>query len=72
MCPRSGSASANVASIEIAGSVLSTPKQFGPTHLIPYSRTFANNCLSASAPSAPVSLKPAVMIHKPFIPFAWH
>ena len=39
---------------------------------MPYSRTFANNCFSASAPSAPVSLKPAVIIQRPLIPFSWH
>ena len=33
--PDSGVSLANVAFIEISGSVLRTPKQFGPTTLIP-------------------------------------
>ena len=58
---------------EIPGEVdLTTPKQLGPTHLIPYSRTFAKSCFSASAPSAPVSLKPAVITTRPLTPFSWH
>ena len=39
---------------------------------MPYSLTFASNCFSASAPSAPVSLNPAVIIQRPFMPFSWH
>ena len=72
MSPLTGKDSAKVASIITSGFVLSTPKQLGPTHLIPYSFTLANNCFSISAPSAPVSLKPAVMMQSPLMPFALH
>ena len=47
MLPRCGSASANVASILKSGCVFKTPKQFGPTHLIPYSLIFLTSSFSA-------------------------
>ena len=70
--PFTGSDSANVASILMLSSVFNTPRQFGPTHLIPYERIFSRSCFSSSAPSLPVSLNPAVMIHIPLMPFSWH
>ena len=72
MCPLSGRDSAKHPSILTSGSVFTTPKQLGPTHLIPYSCTLSRSCFSSSAPSLPVSLKPAVITQRPLMPFSWH
>ncbi len=54
----------------MAGLVLMTPRQLGPTTLrscfLPTSMTFFSN----STPSPPTSLNPAVMMITPLIPLA--
>ena len=57
--PGGGSDGANVAFIWWC--VLSTPRQFGPIIRTPCDRQSSTSSFSASAPSAPTSLKPAVM-----------
>jgi len=57
--PGGGTDGANVAFME--WSVLSTPRQFGPTIRTPAARQISTSSFSAAAPAAPTSLNPAVM-----------
>jgi len=54
--PAGGQAGANVASSSTPRSVLSTPRQLGPTSRMPCRRAVSRRRRSRSAPSAPVSL----------------
>ena len=51
--PGGGTTGARVAFIRTAGSVLTRPRQFGPSTRIPAPRATATNCRCASAPSSP-------------------
>ena len=59
--PGSGSSEPNVAVIRTPGSVLATPRQFGPTSRIPCVRATSSSLVSTAAPKRPVSPKPAVI-----------
>ena len=68
--PGRGAVGANVA-FRPAG-VLSTPRQLGPTSRIPVARHRDSRSRWRSAPSAPVSAKPAEMTTRLRTPFAAH
>ena len=51
---------------------LITPRQFGPTTRIPPFRASSSTCRSSASPSAPSSLKPALMMTAPLTPFCAH
>ncbi len=71
-CPAGGHAGANVASSRMPLSVFRTPRQLGPTMRMPYLRVVSRSARSRSAPSGPVSLKPAVITTTPRTPFWPH
>ena len=60
-CPTGTSARPNVPVSATAGSVLTTPIEFGPTSRIPVDRHASSSSASRAAPSAPASANPAVM-----------
>ena len=51
---------------------LMTPRQFGPMTRMPASCASFSNCRSNSAPSGPISLKPAEITMAPRTPFSPH
>ena len=57
---------------DTAGSVLTTPMQFGPTSRIPLARQTSSSSASRAAPSAPASANPAVMTTSAATPAAAH
>ena len=61
---------ANVALRPVGGRI--TPRQFGPTIRIPLARAVSRICRSSSAPSGPISLKPAEMMTTALTPAAAH
>ena len=63
--PNGGIVVANVAFIATAGSVFTTPMQFGPIMRMPCRRTISMRRVSRSAPSPPISRKPAEMTTSP-------
>jgi len=63
--PRPGEIGAKVAFSEIAGSVLMTPRQFGPITRMPLANAVTTNWRSAARPADPVSPKPEEMITSP-------
>ncbi len=70
--PGGGAVGAKVAFIEIAGSVLITPMQLGPTMRIPCLRTTSIRRCSRSTPSPPTSRNPAEITTNPATPAAPH
>src|SRR4029453_13767158 len=68
MFPAGGQVGAKVAFSETAGSVLSTPRQFGPTMRIPEPRTRAVSRCCAARPSADASAKPDEITTTPRTP----
>jgi len=60
---------AKLAFMAIEGSVLMIPRQFGPTRGMSYWALFSCSFASSSAPSGPISLKPAEMMRSPLTPF---
>ena len=70
--PGGGMTGAKVALSEYSGSVLSTPRQLGPTRRMPASRTRSSSLAWRSAPSPSVSPKPAEMTTSPRTPAAAH
>ena len=74
--PGGGTTGARVAFIRTAGSVLTRPRQFGPSTRIPAALATATMCRCAPAPSGrrPAtswSAKPAVITTRPCTPLAW-
>lgn len=61
-----------MAFMETAGSVLIRPRQLGPSSAMPASRACWRTLASSSAPSAPVSLKPAEMTMALWMPLRPH
>ena len=70
--PAGGKTGLKVAFSRTAGSVLSTPMQFGPTRRIPAARARSRRRRSTARPSAPVSAKPAVITTTPRTPDRAH
>ena len=70
--PNGGITGANVALSENAGSALMTPRQLGPTMRMPRERTRSASARSRSAPSSPISRKPAVITTRPPTPASAH
>jgi hypothetical protein len=70
--PAGGNDGANVALSRTAGSVLTTPRQFGPTSRSP--RALASRTISAwaAAPSPPVSARPEVRMTAAPTPVSAH
>ncbi len=68
MFPGGGSASEKVALKETSGSVLRTPKQFGPMIDIRYRWTRARRSASSATPAPPTSLNPAEITTRPRVP----
>ena len=68
--PGGGSAGARVALRRTVGSVLATPRQFGPTTRIPAACAARTSARWVAAPSAPASAKPAEMTTRPCTPAA--
>ena len=54
------------------GAVFTTPMQLGPTMRMPCARARRTSSRSASAPSGPVSAKPAEMTTRPRTRFVAH
>src|SRR5579875_1274083 len=59
MRPGTGAVGAKVAFMDTPGSVLTTPKQFGPTTRMPATCAMRTSSCWATAPSPPASAKPA-------------
>ncbi len=70
--PRAGSRGARVALSRTPGSVLSTPRAFGPTTRMPCDRASAASLRSALRPSGPVSPNPDDTTSSAFTPLARH
>jgi hypothetical protein len=68
MPPGAGQVGAKVALSATAGSVLSTPRQFGPTSRIPELRTSATRSRCAARPASDTSAKPAETTTTPRTP----
>jgi len=68
MLPTGGSDSLKVALSPTAGSVLNTPKQFGPTSERWCSRARSMTSASSAAPASPTSRNPDEMTIAPFAP----
>ena len=62
----------NVEFIMVLGSRFITPRQFGPITSMPYFAAISRSCASRRAPSSSTSLKPAVIMTAPPIPFLPH
>ncbi len=60
---------AKVPFIAMAGSALRTPMQLGPTRRMPWRRTISTSFRSFSIPSPPTSRNPALITHRPRMPF---
>jgi hypothetical protein len=61
MLPAGGAIGAKVALSRTAGSVLTTPRQFGPTIRMPLRLTISNSLRSPDLPSPATSANPALM-----------
>ncbi len=72
MPPACAGVGEKVASRFMSGEVLMTPMQFGPIIRMPAARTRSRRRCSRSAPSSPISEKPAVMTIRPRTPLAMH
>ena len=70
--PAGTSARPNVPVNATAGSVLTTPIEFGPTSRIPVARQASSSSASRPAPSAPASANPAVMTTSAATPASAH
>ena len=70
--PGGGTTGARLAFIRVDGSVLTRPRQFGPSTRMPEPRASATNRRSASAPTSPASAKPAVITTSPWTALARH
>ena len=70
MLPAGGQVGAKVAFSDMAGSVLSTPRQFGPTMRMPEPRATAVSRCCARRPSSDASAKPAEITTAPRTPAA--
>ncbi len=68
--PGTGGIGEKVALQRMPGSVLQTPRQFGPTTRIPCRRAIASSSASASEPASLVSPNPAVTMTSAFAPAA--
>ena len=72
MRPGGGNTGEKDAFIRIAGSVFSSPMQFGPIILIPWPRTRSRSCLCSTRPVSSASANPAVITMSALTPRLAH